>query len=108
MTNGSRMRIGLTYDLRSEYLALGYSEDETAEFDRDETIEAIEASLRRLGHDTERIGHVHRLVERLAQGSRWELVFNIAEGIHGIGGRHRCRPSWMPTISPTPSRTRWS
>ncbi len=85
MTNGSRMRIGLTYDLRSEYLALGYSEDETAEFDRDETIAAIEASLRRLGHDTERIGHVQRLVERLAQGNRWELVFNIAEGIRGIG-----------------------
>jgi D-alanine-D-alanine ligase len=79
------MRIGLTYDLRSEYLALGYSEDETAEFDRDETIAAIEASLRRLGHDTERIGHVQRLVERLAQGRRWELVFNIAEGLRGIG-----------------------
>ena len=85
MTGGSRMQIGLTYDLRSEYLALGYTEDETAEFDRDETIEAIEASLRRLGHDTERIGHVQRLVERLAQGSRWELVFNIAEGLRGIG-----------------------
>jgi D-alanine-D-alanine ligase len=79
------MQIGLTYDLRSEYLALGYSEDETAEFDRDETIAAIEASLRRLGHDTERIGHVQRLVERLAQGRRWELVFNIAEGLRGIG-----------------------
>jgi D-alanine-D-alanine ligase len=85
MTGGSRMQIGLTYDLRSEYLALGYTENETAEFDRDETIEAIEASLRRLGHDTERIGHVQRLVERLAQGSRWELVFNIAEGLRGIG-----------------------
>ena len=46
------MRVGLTYDLRSEYLALGYSEDETAEFDRDETVQAIEASIRRLGHTT--------------------------------------------------------
>ena len=60
------MRVGLTYDLRSEYLALGYSEDETAEFDRDETIEAIEASLRRLGHTTDRIGNALRLTEALA------------------------------------------
>ena len=35
------MVIGLTYDLRSEYLACGYSEDETAEFDRADTIDAI-------------------------------------------------------------------
>ncbi|MCU0590016.1 MAG: D-alanine--D-alanine ligase [Desulfobacterales bacterium] len=79
------MRIGLTYDLRSEYLALGYSEDETAEFDRDETIHGIESALWRLGHETDRIGHIRRLVERLAAGHRWDLVFNIAEGLIGIG-----------------------
>jgi len=79
------MRIGLTYDLRSEYLAQGYSEDETAEFDRDETIQGIESALHRLGHETDRIGHIRRLVERLAQGQRWDLVFNIAEGLSGIG-----------------------
>ena len=28
------MHIGLTYDLRQDYLAAGFSEDETAEFDR--------------------------------------------------------------------------
>jgi D-alanine-D-alanine ligase len=83
--NHRPLRIGLTYDLRSEYLALGYSEDETAEFDRDETIQGIESALQRLGHETDRIGHVKRLVERLAQGHRWELVFNIAEGLNGIG-----------------------
>lgn len=79
------IRIGLTYDLRSEYLALGYSEEETAEFDREETIDGIESALRRLGHTTDRIGHVRRLVERLAAGHRWDLVFNIAEGLTGIG-----------------------
>jgi len=79
------MRIGLTYDLRSEYLALGYSEDETAEFDRDETIQGIESALHRIGHATDRIGHIRRLVERLAEGHRWDLVFNIAEGLNGIG-----------------------
>jgi len=79
------MRIGLTYDLRSEYLALGYSEDETAEFDRDETIHGIESALRRLGHETDRIGHIRRLAERLSAGHRWDIVFNIAEGLIGIG-----------------------
>ena len=28
------MKIGLTYDLRDEYLAAGYDEEATAEFDR--------------------------------------------------------------------------
>jgi D-alanine-D-alanine ligase len=79
------MRIGLTYDLRSEYLAQGYSEDETAEFDKEETIDAIEAALQGNGHRTERIGNVRRLVGMLAEGRRWDLVFNIAEGLQGVG-----------------------
>ncbi len=79
------MRIGLTYDLRSEYLAAGYSEEETAEFDREETIDAIDGALRQLGHATDRIGHARQLVQRLAAGDRWDLVFNICEGLRGIG-----------------------
>lgn len=77
------MRIGLTYDLRSEYLAAGYSEEETAEFDRPDTIDSIESSLRELGHQTDRIGHVRQLVQRLAAGDCWDLVFNICEGLRG-------------------------
>lgn len=79
------MRLGLTYDLRSEYLAAGYGEEETAEFDRDDTIDSIEAALRELGHETVRIGNVRQLVNRLAAGDRWELVFNICEGLRGPG-----------------------
>ena len=33
------MKIGLTYDLRNDYLAEGYGEEETAEFDAPATIE---------------------------------------------------------------------
>jgi D-alanine-D-alanine ligase len=79
------MRIGITYDLRAEYLAQGYGEEETAEFDRPETVEAVERSLAELGHQPERIGNVRQLVQRLARGDRWDLVFNFAEGLHGIG-----------------------
>jgi D-alanine-D-alanine ligase len=78
------MRIGLTYDLRSEYLAAGYTELETAEFDRGETIDAIESALIALNHRTDRIGNVRQLVGRLANGDRWDLVFNICEGMFGV------------------------
>jgi D-alanine-D-alanine ligase len=86
-------RIGLTYDLRTEYLAAGYSEEETAELDRPETIDAIAQAIEGLGHRVDRIGSARRLVERLAAGDRWDLVFNFAEGIAG-----RARESQVPCI----------
>src|SRR6476619_3241483 len=87
------MHIGLTYDLRQEYLAAGFSEDETAEFDRPDTVEHIESALRELGHKTDRIGHARQLIARLAKGDEWDLVFNIAEGLSGIA-----RESQVPAI----------
>ncbi len=81
----SRMRVGITYDLRQDYLAEGFSEEETAEFDRPETVDAIAVSLRQLGYATDRIGHIRDLVQRLAAGDRWEMVFNITEGMQGFG-----------------------
>lgn len=79
------LRVGLTYDLRDAYLAQGYSELETAEFDRADTIDAIEQALQGLGYTVERIGNVKQLASRLVAGERWDLVFNICEGLHGIG-----------------------
>jgi D-alanine-D-alanine ligase len=79
------VRIALTYDLRDEYRAAGHGEEETAEFDAIGTIEAIEAALRGLGHETERVGRIRELVKRLAAGDRWDLVFNTAEGLAGFG-----------------------
>ena len=79
------MKIGMTYDLREDYLALGFSEEETAEFDKPETIEAIDRALQELGHRTDRIGNIRSLAARLVAGDRWDLVFNIAEGLKGFG-----------------------
>jgi D-alanine-D-alanine ligase len=76
-------KIGLTYDLRSEYLLLGFKDEDVAEFDSDITINAIEKTIRDLGHAPDRIGHARTLCQRLAAGERWDLVFNIAEGLHG-------------------------
>lgn len=92
-TRGLPMLIGLTYDLRSAYLAAGLSDEETAEFDRESTVEAIERALRELGHQTQRIGHARQLIERLNGGNRWDLMFNIAEGLSGIA-----REAQVPAI----------
>lgn len=77
------MNVGLTYDLRSEYLAAGYSELETAEFDREETIDELAGALEALGHNVDRIGNVRQLAGRLVAGASWDLVFNICEGLAG-------------------------
>ena len=87
------MKIGLTYDLRSEYLARGFSEQDVAEFDSDETIAALEAAVRALGHQPDRIGSAQSLCRRLVAGDRWDLVFNIAEGLRG-----RFRESEVPCL----------
>jgi D-alanine-D-alanine ligase len=78
------MHIGVTYDLRSDYLALGYSEEATAEFDAEETIAAVCAALGGLGHRVERIGGVRPLAAALVAGQRWDAVFNICEGLKGV------------------------
>jgi D-alanine-D-alanine ligase len=87
------VKIGLTYDLRSEYLALGYDHEATAELDSEATVTAIDHTLQALGHQTDRIGHLRQLTARLAAGDRWDLVFNICEGMHGL-----CRESQVPAL----------
>ena len=62
----SRMIIGIAYDLRSDYLAQGYSEEEVAEFDSDQTIDAIERAIQENDFQTERIGNTFALCAKLA------------------------------------------
>jgi len=87
------VKTGITYDLRDDYLTEGYSAEETLEFDRTDTIDAIEQTLRDLGYVTDRIGNIKSLVKRLASGDRWDIVFNIAEGMAGLG-----REAQVPAI----------
>lgn len=79
------MRIGMTYDLKDEYLAAGFTADEVAELDSPVTVEAIASALVSQGHTVERIGSIGSLVRALSEGRRWDLVFNIAEGMNGLG-----------------------
>lgn len=81
----SPMRVGITYDLRDAWLDAGYSEVDTAEFDRVDTIDSIAGALAALGYEPDPIGHLQQLAARLVAGDRWDLVFNICEGMHGWG-----------------------
>jgi len=87
------MKVGLTYDLRSWYIDRGYSMDETAEFDKQETVDALENSLKLMGYETESVGNAFQLIDALSSGRRWDIVFNIAEGLYGDG-----RESVVPAI----------
>ena len=101
------MLIGLTYDLQQDYLDDGYSEEETAEFDSIVTIDGIEDVLRAMGHEPDRIGRASSLMERLSRGDRWDLVFNIAEGLHGIGRESQVPALLMLFRFPTRFPIRW-
>ncbi|MTD55591.1 D-alanine--D-alanine ligase family protein [Amycolatopsis pithecellobii] len=79
------MRVGFTYDLRDHYQALGYNSEEIAEFDYLDTVEAVESALNGQGVAVDRIGTVLDLAPRLVAGERWDLVFNMAVGLHGAG-----------------------
>jgi D-alanine-D-alanine ligase len=87
------MRIGIAYDLRDDYRAMGMSEEETAEFDAIETIDAIDDVISDMGFDVDRIGNVQALTAKLAAGERWDAVFNFCEGIRGSA-----REAQVPSI----------
>lgn len=79
------LTVGITYDLKQDYQGQGFSEEELAELDKPETIDGIAGALAELGHRPVRIGNLGNLLAALQRGERWDLVFNIAEGLRGIG-----------------------
>lgn len=87
------LSIGLTYDLRDDYAGLDLDEEELAEFDRPDTIDALERAIVALGHRVDRVGNLNALAARVCRGDRWDLVFNIAEGRFGVG-----RESQVPAL----------
>ena len=87
------MKIGLVYDLRDDYLAEGCTPEQVAEFDSENTISALERTIRSLGYRTVRIGNARALAKALVAGERWDLVFNIAEGLNG-----RSREAQVPAM----------
>src|SRR5215468_64701 len=83
------MRIALTFNLR-----LSDSEEE-AEFDTEDTVNALAGAIERLGHRLERFevsGPASRIVSRL-EAYNPELIFNTAEGRRG-----RFREAFYPAL----------
>lgn len=84
------MRIAFTHNLQTEH------DEAQAEWDREETVDAIATALRALGHDVARVnvagGTASDLVRRL-EDLKPELVFNTAEGSHG-----RLREAFYPGL----------
>jgi D-alanine-D-alanine ligase len=88
------MRIGITYDLKSDAPPpAGMPDDFQEEFDSPATIEAIAHVLRGLGHTVEELGDGRELLQRLLADPP-EFVFNFAEG-QGIG---RSREARVPAV----------
>jgi len=85
--------VGITYDLKEDHLARGSRPEEVAEFDRKETVASLERALRLCGFEPRKIGDAFHLASRLVKGERWDMVFNIAEGLRG-----RCRESQVPCL----------
>jgi len=87
------MRVGLTYDLRSDWQWQETDpRDANAEFDKPETIQQLTAALQSEGHEVVRIGNVKQLMQRLP-ALDVDIVFNICEGLEG-----RNRESQVPVL----------
>lgn len=84
------MRIGLAFDIKTDApVAPGQADDWQDEFDSPETVAAIAAAIRSLGHQVIELGDGRELIEKLLADPP-ELVFNIAEG-HGVGRNREAR-----------------
>jgi D-alanine-D-alanine ligase len=87
------MKIGIAYDLKGEVSGADLPDDFQEEFDSPDTVEAIAAVLRRLGHEVSLLGDGRGLLERLLADPP-DFVFNLAEG-HGVG---RSREARVPAV----------
>jgi hypothetical protein len=100
-----KIKIGLTYDLRSEYLTQGYSELETAEFDREDTVPrskkpSVPWGMSPSGSATP---NSLSLTSPPAVAGTWSST--LPKACTASGGKPRCRPFWTCTRFPTPFLT---
>jgi D-alanine-D-alanine ligase len=88
------MRIGLTYDLKSDLpLSADLPDDFQEEYDSPTTVEAVAKVLRGLGHIVECLGNGREMLARLLAAPP-DFVFNFAEG-QGIA---RSREARVPAV----------
>lgn len=88
------MKIGITYDLKSEApTSPDLPDDHQEEFDSPHTIDAIAAVLRGLGHQVQLLGDGREFLEKVLRDPP-DFVFNFAEGT----GASRSREARVPAV----------
>src|SRR5262245_51956113 len=91
-----RLRIGVVFELLGSLSArAGAPPDADAEYEPEETVAALEAALRELGHEPVRVGGPRELFERAGRGAlpKLDAALNIAAG---EGTRNR--EAWAPVL----------
>lgn len=75
------------YNSFSSCRAQGFSVEQCAEFDNDDTIELMIKSLEACGLTVVSVEGIKQLVSMLAEGKHesWDLAFPTAEGMYGVG-----------------------
>lgn len=87
------LRIALVYDVFEAYpWREGDPPDADAEYEPWETVEALEAAFRALGHEPVRVGTAHDLLRALPS-LQADAALSIAEGAHSIN-----REGYAPTL----------
>ena len=87
------IRIGLTYDLKSDWdIHTDDPVDISAEFDKPETVQRVITAFESGGHQVKQIGNVHNLLEQI-DTLGVDIVFNMCEGASG-----RNRESQVPML----------
>jgi D-alanine-D-alanine ligase len=88
------MRIGLIYDTFDAYpWAEADPPDADAEYEPEETVDALAETVRYMGHTPLRVGTAFDLREQLADGLDLDAALNIAEGAHS-----RNREAYAPIL----------
>lgn len=87
------MRIGIAFDLAPAVGAGDGPDDRFEEFDKPETVDALAAVLRGLGHDVLLLGDGREFLTGLLDDAP-DFVWNLAEG-EGVG---RCREARVPAV----------
>ena len=86
------MRVALAINCADRYSSADVPQDAFEEFDSRETVEAISREIASFGHEVETLEADRTFPTTLAAG-RFDLVFNLAEGLGG-----RCRESQVPGV----------
>jgi D-alanine-D-alanine ligase len=89
------LRIGLCYDLKEAVHLEGiHPEDALEEYDSPATVEAIAAAIEAQGHSVVKLGGGEEFLANIIRQEKFDLVFNIAEGL----GNYRSREAQVPAI----------